>query len=84
VDAILRDSSLQHLVRVNALQEARDALEAKLRLLGMFRLEVCLIPLPRRIVAVMYLSEHKPIASADCLCRLAQRICRLSMICKAS
>jgi hypothetical protein len=36
----MRDSGLQHSARIAALDAARDALEAKLRALGMFRLEV--------------------------------------------
>lgn len=40
---ILRDSGMQHATRVAALQQARTALEAKLRTIGMFRLEVPLL-----------------------------------------
>jgi hypothetical protein len=40
VDAILGDAGMAHAARMAALAEARAALEAKLRAVGMFRLEV--------------------------------------------
>ncbi|CAL8469255.1 g8796 [Coccomyxa elongata] len=44
VDAIMTDSSLSHADRSSALRQAREDLEAKLRAMGMFRLEHMRVP----------------------------------------